>query len=360
MRLNIAVIPGDGIGPEVTYSAEQVLTEVARICGHDLRIDHVKACSQAIEECGRPLPEESLKACLAADAVILGNTGLERYKNERLENRPEYALLRLRKELGVTTNIRPVRLYPRLKDLSPLKNEMLSAGLDYVFVRDIAGGVLCSEQVEGNGSGGLEAYEQEYYNQKIVEKTAHFAFRLAKGRKGRVVSLDKANVLGSSRLWRKTVTSIAREYPGVELTHEYIDAAALKLINSPQDYDVILTCNIFGDIISDEGTGLTGTGGLFASAELSEDGKGLYTPNQLHYPDESVIGQQKVSPVGLIMSEALMLRCTFGLEKEAAMIEAAVASVLDQGVTTADMAYPEAEVVPTSEMASRIAKSLQR
>ena len=232
-------------------------------------------------------------------------------------------------------------------------------GLDYLFVRDIAGGVLCSDQVKGEGENGPEAYEYEYYNQKIVEETAGFAFELAKARKGKVVSLDKANVLGSSRLWRKTVTEIGKEYPEVELTHEYIDSAALKLIRMPWYYDVILTSNLFGDIISDEGTGLTGTAGLFGSAELAASGKGLYTPNQLHYPDESVIGQQKVSPVGMIMALALMLRCTFHLEQEAAAIEKAVEKVLEQKFITEDMYYKGAKKVKTQEFGFNVARIMK-
>ncbi len=351
MEINIAVIPGDGIGPEITEATEQVLKRVCEIYGHVLNITHVKACSSSIEETGEPLPKESLKKCLQADAVLLGNTGLEKYKNEPLTKRPEYALLKLRKELGVTTNLRPVRLYPALMELSPLNKNTLSGGLDYLFVRDIAGGVLCSEQVKGKGVHGPEAYEYEYYNQKIVEDTARFAFELAKGRRNKVVSLDKANVLGSSRLWRKTVTEIGKEYPEVELSHEYIDSAALKLIRRPWEYDVIFTANLFGDIISDEGTGLTGTAGLFGSAELSVSGKGLYTPNQLHYPDESLIGKQKVSPVGMIMAAALMLRCSFGLEKEAKTVEEAVEKVLEAKISTEDMKYPGAKIVLTGEMA---------
>ena len=351
MEINIAVIPGDGIGPEIVDAAEQVLMRVCEIYGHVLNITHVKACSSSIEETGESLPEESLKTCLKADAVLLGNTGLEKYKNEPLTKRPEYALLKLRKELGVTTNLRPVRLYPALAELSPLNKNALSGGLDYLFVRDIAGGVLCSEQVKRKGVHGPEAYEYEYYNQKIVENTARFAFELAKGRRNKVVSLDKANVLGSSRLWRKTVTEIGKEYPEVELTHEYIDSAALKLIRRPWEYDVILTANLFGDIISDEGTGLTGTAGLFGSAELSVSGKGLYTPNQLHYPDEPVIGQQKVSPIGMIIAAALMLRCSFGLEEEAKAVERAIEKVLEEKITTDDMKYPGAKVVLTGEIA---------
>lgn len=359
MEMNIAVIPGDGIGPEITTAAVTVLEAIAEKYGHVLNLQYVKACSQSVEESGEPLPKEALETCLQADAVLLGNTGLEKYKNLPLSKRPEYALLKLRKELKVTTNIRPVHVYPELKLLSPLNQNALSKGLDYLFVRDIAGGVLCSDQVKGEGENGPEAYEYEYYNQKIVEETAGFAFELAKVRKGKVVSLDKANVLGSSRLWRKTVTEIGKEYPEVELTHEYIDSAALKLIRMPWYYDVILTSNLFGDIISDEGTGLTGTAGLFGSAELAASGKGLYTPNQLHYPDESVIGQQKVSPVGMIMALALMLQCTFHLEQEAAAIEKAVEKVLEQKFITEDMYYKGAKKIKTQEFGFNVARTIK-
>ena len=359
MEMNIAVIPGDGIGPEITTAAIIVLEAIAEKYGHVLNLQYVKACSQSVEESGEPLPKEALETCLQADAVLLGNTGLEKYKNLPLSKRPEYALLKLRKELKVTTNIRPVHVYPELKLLSPLNQNALSKGLDYLFVRDIAGGVLCSDQVKGEGENGPEAYEYEYYNQKIVEETAGFAFELAKAHKGKVVSLDKANVLGSSRLWRKTVTEIGKEYPEVELTHEYIDSAALKLIRMPWYYDVILTSNLFGDIISDEGTGLTGTAGLFGSAELAASGKGLYTPNQLHYPDESVIGQQKVSPVGMIMALALMLRCTFHLEQEAAAIEKAVEKVLEQKFITEDMYYKGAKKIKTQEFGFNVARTIK-
>lgn len=359
MEMNIAVIPGDGIGPEITTAAITVLEAIAEKYGHMLNLQYVKACSQSVEESGEPLPKEALETCLQADAVLLGNTGLEKYKNLPLSKRPEYALLKLRKELKVTTNIRPVHVYPELKLLSPLNQNALSKGLDYLFVRDIAGGVLCSDQVKGEGENGPEAYEYEYYNQKIVEETAGFAFELAKARKGKVVSLDKANVLGSSRLWRKTVTEIGKEYPKVELTHEYIDSAALKLIRMPWYYDVILTSNLFGDIISDEGTGLTGTAGLFGSAELAASGKGLYTPNQLHYPDESVIGQQKVSPVGMIMALALMLQCTFHLEQEAAAIEKAVEKVLEQKFITEDMYYKGAKKIKTQEFGFNVARTIK-
>lgn len=359
MEMNIAVISGDGIGPEITTAAITVLEAIAEKYGHMLNLQYVKACSQSVEESGEPLPKEALETCLQADAVLLGNTGLEKYKNLPLSKRPEYALLKLRKELKVTTNIRPVHVYPELKLLSPLNQNALSKGLDYLFVRDIAGGVLCSDQVKGEGENGPEAYEYEYYNQKIVEETAGFAFELAKARKGKVVSLDKANVLGSSRLWRKTVTEIGKEYPKVELTHEYIDSAALKLIRMPWYYDVILTSNLFGDIISDEGTGLTGTAGLFGSAELAASGKGLYTPNQLHYPDESVIGQQKVSPVGMIMALALMLQCTFHLEQEAAAIEKAVEKVLEQKFITEDMYYKGAKKIKTQEFGFNVARTIK-
>lgn len=359
MEIKLAVIPGDGVGPEMMEAAELVIGAVARRFGHRIQKERILACGAAIEETGFPLPLKSLEKCLKADAVLLGNTGLEKYKNCPLEQRPEYALLRLRQEMGLTTNIRPVRVYRQLAELSPLKERVISKGVDYVFVRDIAGGILCSEKVKGNGSGGPEAYEYEYYNQKIIEKTARVAFELAMGRKKQVVSLDKANVLESSRLWRKIVTEVAEEFPEVSLTHGYIDSAAMQLLQTPEKFDVILTSNMFGDIISDEGTGLTGTGGLYGSAELSASSKGLYTPNQLHNPDEGLIGKQMISPVGMIAAAAYLFRCSLGLESEAGVIEKAVESVLEQGYVTGDMKITGGKVVTTREMGERIAEEIE-
>ena len=259
MKLEAAVIQGDGVGPEMMEEAVRVLQAVCRRFGHHLKLYPVLACSQAIEAGKEPLPQESLKICTQVPAVLFGNSGLKKYQDWPLDKRPEGALMILRKVLQVSTNIRPVRMYPSLKCFSPLKAERLEQGMDVAFVRDIAGGVFCSAKVQGNGDGGREAYEYEYYNETIVRKTAYTAFKLAKSRKNKVTNLDKSNVLGSSRLWRQTVQQVSEDFPDVELEHLYIDNAAMELIRNPGRFDVFVTSNLFGDIISDEGTELTGT-----------------------------------------------------------------------------------------------------
>ena len=296
MKLEAAVIRGDGVGPEMMEEAVRVLEAVCRRFGHELKLYPVLACAQALEAGKEPLPKESLDICTGVPAVLFGNTGLKKYQDRSIDERPEGALMELRKALNVSTNIRPVRMYPSLKCFSPLKAERLENGMDIAFVRDIAGGVLCSEKVQGEGHGGREAYEYEYYNEEIVRKTAKTAFRLAG-----------------------------------------IDNAAMELIRDPGRFDVFVTSNLFGDIISDEGTELTGTPYLYPSAEISGTEQGIYTPNQLHYPDESVIGKNLVNPIGMIAAAAQMLRLSFGLEAEAGAIEEAIRQVLAANIATADI-----------------------
>ena len=346
MKLEAAVIQGDGVGPEMMEEAVRVLQAVCRRFGHHLKLYPVLACSQAIEAGKEP-------------AVLFGNSGLKKYQDWPLDKRPEGALMILRKVLQVSTNIRPVRMYPSLKCFSPLKAERLEQGMDVAFVRDIAGGVFCSAKVQGNGDGGREAYEYEYYNETIVRKTAYTAFKLAKSRKNKVTNLDKSNVLGSSRLWRQTVQQVSEVFPDVELEHLYIDNAAMELIRNPGRFDVFVTSNLFGDIISDEGTELTGTPYLYPSAELSNTEQGIYTPNQLHYPDESVIGKDMVNPIGMIAAAARMLRLSFGLEAEAGAIEEAIRQVLAANIATADIWHKGKILVGTKEMGKRIADEIE-
>lgn len=253
MKLEAAVIQGDGVGPEMMEEAVRVLQAVCRRFGHHLKLYPVLACSQAIEAGKEPLPQESLKICTQVPAVLFGNSGLKKYQDWPLDKRPEGALMILRKVLQVSTNIRPVRMYPSLKCFSPLKAERLEQGMDVAFVRDIAGGVFCSAKVQGNGDGGREAYEYEYYNETIVRKTAYTAFKLAKSRKNKVTNLDKSNVLGSSRLWRQTVQQVSEDFPDVELEHLYIDNAAMELIRNPGRFDVFVTSNLFSLIIFSSG-----------------------------------------------------------------------------------------------------------
>lgn len=354
MNLEVAYIEGDGVGPEMMEPALAVLRAVCDRCGHRLMLRRVAACGETIESCYHPLPVESLRICQSVPAVLFGNSGLGKYRNLPLERRPEAALLGLRKGMGVTTNIRPVKYYPALAAFSPLKEQILEQGMDFVFIRDIVGGVLCSDKVRTQGNCGQEAYEYEYYNEKIVLDTARIALDLAASRKKKLVNLDKSNVLESSRLWRQTVQKAAAGFPDVELTHCFIDQAAMRILVSPQDFDVIVTSNLFGDIISDEGTQMTGTPYLYGSAEIGKNRQGIYTPNQLHYPDESAIGKQIVNPVGMIAAVALMLRYSFCLEREAVFVEQAIANTIQSGYATADIWENGKTLLSTGEMGGEI------
>lgn len=354
MILNIAVINGDGVGPEMMGPTIEVLKVISKKFEHQLNLYPVIASGEAIDNFGNPLPDESLETCLKSSAVLFGNTGLSKYNYLPLEKRPEFALMKLRRELGVTTNIRPVCIYPVLSRLSPLKDHIIQKGLDIVFVRDIIGGVFCSDKIKQDGEFGKEAYELEYYNEKIVRDTAKIAFEIADKRRKKVTSLDKSNVLESSKLWRATVNEVKEDYPEIELNHSYIDSAAMKIIINPNDFDVIVTSNLFGDIIADEGTQISGTPYLYASAEISKNGKGIYTPNQLHHPDEEIIGKQIVNPIGMIAASALMLRHSFSLEKEAKVIENAIKKAISLGYRTNDIAMECEKWFTTNQMGEKI------
>lgn len=355
MIIEIAVIKGDGVGPEMMDEALKVLRAACRKYGHELSVHVAAACGETIDSVGQPLPDESLAVCKRVPAVLFGNTGLKKYQSLPLNMRPETALMGIRKALGVTTNIRPVKYYPSLASFSPLKESVLEKGLDVVFVRDIMGGVFCSDKVRAYGKHGDEAYEFEYYNEKIIKATAEIAFRLAAGRSGRVANLDKSNVLESSKLWRQTVHKTKEGHAGIQLEDYYIDNAAMRIMAAPESFDVLVTSNLFGDIISDEGTQMTGTPYLYASAELNPDNHGIYTPNQLHHPDESISGKHEVNPIGMIAAAALMLRYTFGLEREAAAIEAAIDRTLEDGYSTKDIWEEGRHLLSTEQMGDKIA-----
>ena len=354
----VAVIMGDGVGPEMMRPALRILKKICNKHDKKIEIAVVEAAGNAVMKYGDPLPEDSVRVCRESDAVLFGNSGLSKFNDYPLEKRPEYALLKLRRELKVTTNIRPVHMYPKLTELSPLKEEKLKKEMDMVFVRDIVGGVLCSEKVKGEGAYGSEAYEYEYYNEEMVRQTADIAFSLAYLRRKKVVSLDKANVLGSSRLWRKTVQEVGEQYKNIELSNCYIDSASMNIIREPWNYDVVLSSNMFGDIIADEGTELTGTPFLYGSAEISAEGKGIYTPNQLHWADERVAGKQIVNPIGMISAVALMLEFSFGMNREAWEIEYAISKVIEKGYATQDVMTSDSTRVGTDEMAALIMKEI--
>lgn len=350
----IAVLPGDGIGVEVIAEAEKVLHAVGARFGIPLRTEVGLVGGAAMEQTGEPLPAATLALCRAADAVLLGAVGHPRYDDPRAAKRPEQALLGLRKGLGLFANLRPARVHPALADASPLRPELVR-GVDLLVVRELTGGIYFGEpRVEG----AERAVDTMTYTRAEVERIAHLAFQLARGRRKKVTSVDKANVLACSRLWRQTVEAVAREYPDVTLEHLLVDAAAMHLIRRPRDFDVLLTENLFGDILSDETAVLVGSMGLLPSASLGTGRLGLYEPVHGSAPD--IAGRGIANPLAAILSVALLLRHSLGRAREAQAVEEAVAAVLAAGYRTADIAGPGQPAVTTQHMGDLVVEALMR
>ncbi|MCL2403468.1 MAG: 3-isopropylmalate dehydrogenase [Coriobacteriia bacterium] len=336
MNFNIAVIAGDGIGPEITTEARRVLDAVGARFGHTFNYNEVLAGGCAIDAVGTCLPDETVEACKASDAVLLAAIGGWKWDTLPGDQRPEQALLGLRKELGLFSNLRPAILFEELKDACPLRPELIAGGLDLLVVRELTGGIYFGEKgYRDTEDMGKAAYDVEEYSEGEVRRIAQVAFDMARKRGSKLTSVDKANVLESSRLWRKVVEEVAASYPDVELNHLYIDNAAMQLVCAPQQFDVIVTNNIFGDILSDEASMITGSIGMLPSASLRGDNFGMYEPVHGSAPD--IAGEDKANPMAMILSAAMMLRYTFGLEEEAAAIEGAVKTVLSKGYRTADL-----------------------
>ncbi len=354
--MKIAVIPGDGIGPEVVRQAIVVLEAVAQKFGHRFEFQEVLMGGAALDAVGVSLPDETLKVCLESDAVLLGAVGGPKWDNLPGNLRPEAGLLGIRKGLNLFANLRPAKVFPQLKSASTLKEEVLKEGLDILVVRELTGDLYFGEKGRAKVPDGEKAWDTAVYCTHEVERVAHVAFKIARGRRRKVTSVDKANVLESSRLWREVVSRVGQQYPDVELNHMYVDNAAMQLIRNPSQFDVILTTNMFGDILSDEAAMLTGSLGMLPSASLGEGKRGLYEPVHGSAPD--IAGQDKANPIATIMSAAMMLRYSFGLEQEARAVENAVSRVLEQGYRTADIATPGAIVVGTEKMGCLIAQNL--
>ena len=326
---DIVVLPGDGVGPEVTRAAQAVLTVIGDFFGHRFRFHEHLIGGAGIDATGDPLPPETVSACLAADAVLLGAVGGPKWDGG--ERRPEEGLLGLRKAMGLYANLRPLQVSPVLAHRSPLKKEIVE-GVDLIVFRELTGGVYFGEKTRT----AERATDLCVYTAPEIERIARAAFRTAQQRRGKVTSVDKANVMETSRLWREVVTRIhAEEFPRIELEHALVDSMAMHLIRKPRDYDVILTENMFGDILSDEISVLGGSIGLLPSASLGSGGPGLFEPIHGSAPD--IADQDRANPVGTILSAALLLRHSLGLEDEAGSIEAAVAVVLSAGAVTADL-----------------------
>jgi 3-isopropylmalate dehydrogenase len=333
MKLKIALLPGDGIGPEVTREAVRVLKAVSSINGYDFQFAEYPIGGTAVKQFGKPLPEDTLKACLDANAVFLGAVGSPEFDSVPREIRPETGLLALRKALGGFANLRPVKAYAALADCSPLKPE-IAGGADVLIIRELLGGLYFGEPRGFSDSKHTSAINTLHYSAEEVERVAHIAFKQALARKKKVTSVDKANVLETSQLWRSVVTAVAAKYPDVKLEHAYVDSFAMRLIQSPTSFDVVVTENLFGDILSDEAAVLGGSLGMLASATIG--GKvDLYEPVHGSAPD--IAGKGIANPLGAIASAAMLLRHTGKLEADANTVDAAISHVLEAGHRTPDL-----------------------
>jgi len=342
MKANIVLLPGDGIGPEVVAAAKSILEMVAKQYGHQFEMSEYLMGGSAIDATQNPLPAETLSACQKADAILLGAVGGPKWDDPLAKTRPEAGLLGLRKGLGLFANLRPIQPHPDLISASPLKAEKLE-GVDFVVVRELTGGIYFGKpQKRHQVNGQTQSLDTMVYNQDEIERVAHLAFELAKNRNKKLTSVDKANVLESSRLWRETVAKVSANYPEVELENLLVDAAAMHLLTRPASFDVILAANLFGDILTDEASILTGSLGNLPSASIGNhmnslgNSRGLYEPIHGSAPD--IAGKGIANPIGTILSTALLLRYSLGLEAEASSIEKAIHNTLVKGYRTADIA----------------------
>ncbi len=351
MKASIVVLGGDGIGPEVTAEAVRVLQGVARKGGHELRFtDHLMGgCS--IDAHGVALTDQVLKACQASDAVLLGAVGGPKWDDPTAKERPEKGLLGLRKGLGVFANLRPVRVHPRLIDASPVKADRL-VGVDILVIRELTGGVYFGQKGKDTKDGHERAFDTMEYCDFEIERVVKLAFELAAGRKKKVTSVDKANVLESSRLWRRIATALGKAHPGIALEHMLVDTASMKLVTGPQALDVVVTENMFGDILTDEASVLAGSMGMLPSASIGASGPGLYEPIHGSAPD--IAGKGIANPLGTILSSAMLLRYSLKLEAEAKAIEKAVDDAIEAGARTRDLGG----ALSTRAMADEVLKRL--
>lgn len=343
MNAKIVLLPGDGIGPEVTEQGRKVLEAVANRFGHQFEFSSHPIGGNAIDDFGDPLPEDTLNACKESDAILLGAVGGPKWDDPNAKTRPEAGLLRIRKELGLFANLRPIKTYDFLIDSSPLRREIVS-GTDILFVRELTGGIYFGESRREKHEDGTEtAYSTMVYSTGEVERVVRIAAQAAQGRGGRLTSVDKANVLEASRLWRSVAARVVQEeFPDLEYEVVLVDAMAMHLISRPSTFDVVVTGNMFGDILTDEGSMLPGSMGLLPSASLGEGGPGLYEPIHGSAPD--IAGKGVANPLATILASAMLLRHSLGLEEEASAVEAAVDGILTAGHRTADIA--EAGVTP--------------
>ena len=356
MKYNIGLLKGDGIGPEIVDSAVRVLETVAEICGHEFVFTPYDIGGAAIDKHGEPLPGATVEGCLNSDSVLLGAVGGPKWDTLPGNMRPEKALLGIRAAMGLFTNLRPAKLYPALKGECPLREDIVARGFDIMIVRELTGGIYFGERGMREGKYGEEAYDTESYSRMEIERIAKVAFECAMKRNKKLVSIDKANVLDTSRLWRRIVHEMSADYPEVECSDMLVDNAAMQLVRNPGQFDVIVTTNMFGDILSDEASQITGSIGMLPSASLGSGTRGLYEPIHGSAPD--IAGMNKANPIATVLSAAMMLLYSFNLQKESDMIVSAVDKVLEAGYRTADLSHG-APALTTTEMTEKIIEAIR-
>ena len=355
MKAQIVTLPGDGIGVEVVAEGVKMLRAVAKAYSHDFSFQQCPIGGGAIDTTGSPLPDSTLTACRSADAVLLGAVGGPKWSDPTAKVRPEQGLLGLRKGLGLYANLRPVQIFPMLRDASPLRPERLE-GVDLLVVRELTGGIYFGARQEATAEVPT-AFDTMIYGADEVRRIAHKAFQLARVRRSKLTSVDKANVLAVSRLWRQVVVEVSRDYPDVTLEHMLVDSAAMHLMRRPSDFDVIVTGNMFGDILTDEASMLAGSMGMLASASLGDGTNGVYEPIHGSAPD--IAGKGIANPLATILSVALLLRYSLGLETEAQAVESAVVAVLEAGYRTPDIASPGVTPISTVQMGDQAVAALK-
>ena len=361
MKLNIVCIPGDGIGPEIVSQAKKVLEKVASVYGHEMVFTDILMGGASIDACGEPLTQEAIDTAKAADAVLMGsiggNTTTSPWYKLPPEKRPEAGLLKIRKELGLFANLRPAYLFPELADACPLASETSDKGFDLLIMRELTGGLYFGERHTEVVNGLRTAVDTLTYNEEEIRRIAIKAFEAARIRRGKVTSVDKANVLDSSRLWRAVTAEVAKDYPDVELENMLVDNCAMQLVKDPGQFDVVLTENMFGDILSDEASMITGSIGMLSSASLNETKFGLYEPSHGSAPD--IAGMDIANPIATVLSAAMMLKFSFDLNKESEAIEAAVKQVLKDGFRTGDIYSEGCTKVGCTQMGDLICERIK-
>ena len=357
MKYNIAVLDGDGIGPEICSGAIKVLERIGEKFGHQFNFTHYLIGGSAIDACDTPLPVETVTGCLASDSVLLGAVGGYKWDNMPVDKRPEKGLLGIRKAMELYSNIRPAKLWKSLVSASPLRPDLVKDGVEIIIVRELTGGIYFGERGKGGEGKDAFAWDTEKYSVYEIERIMKIACELAMKRSKRIISVDKANVLESSRLWRKTVHEYAElHYPEIQVEDMLVDNTAMQIVKNPAQFDVVVTSNIFGDILSDEAAQVTGSIGMLASSSLGDGTRGLYEPIHGSAPD--IAGKDVANPIATILAAAMMLRDSFGLQREYSAIEAAVGSVLEDGYRTADIMQEGKTRVNGSRMAQLIAERI--